>query len=124
MQRSLLAVCCLAVVALALCPSSVSAQAAASPRAAVESPAVSSPALPAVAPQNPQFMTWFCTPPPNLPKHAFYTCGSNSPATYCRGKALDTVCGVSGGYCLYCWQYPGGVADDFGNLPCNCRNNQ
>jgi hypothetical protein len=68
-------------------------------------------------------MTWACTPPPNLPKHAFYTCGSNSPATYCRGKALDTVCGVSGGYCLYCWQYPGGTPDDFGNLPCNCRNN-
>lgn len=68
-------------------------------------------------------MTWACTPPPNLPKHANYTCGTNSPATYCSGKPLDTVCGVSGGYCLYCWQYAGGTPDDFGNLPCNCRNN-
>jgi hypothetical protein len=72
-------------------------------------------------PEAPLKLTWFCGPPPNLPAPAQYTCGTGSSPAYCIGKTWNSVCGVQGGYCAYCWQTLG-PPDDLGNLPCTCRN--
>jgi hypothetical protein len=67
-------------------------------------------------------MTWSCQQIPNLPAPTRLICGTTSSPASCSGKVIyDAVCGVAGGYCLYCWQ-GSGPPDAFGNYPCDCRN--